>query len=78
MAENKTSLIEATKRLTDAKADHSERKREEDHARSRCTAALNVLNAAQRAFDQAVADVRKDAPWDSDWHSSDRRNERVV
>lgn len=33
------------------------------------TEALNALNAAQKKFDEAVGEVRKKAPRDSDWKS---------
>lgn len=36
-------------------------------AHSRETAALNKLNAAQRALDAAMDDIRKHAPRQSDW-----------
>lgn len=41
--------------------------REASHAR---TGALNRLNAAQKAFDAAVCDLRGFAPTGSDWKSS--------
>ena len=33
------------------------------------TSRLNDLNAAQKAFDEAVAELKKDAPWKTDWHA---------
>lgn len=39
-------------------------------ARSRETDARNELNRAQRAFDDAVVAVKKNAPWNSDWHQT--------
>lgn len=32
------------------------------------TEALNALNAAQKKFDEAVDEVKKAAPRESDWH----------
>lgn len=41
----------------------------ESLACSECTDALNRLNAAQRAVDAALAEIRKTAPHRSDWRS---------
>lgn len=46
-------------------------------ARSRETNARNELNRAQKAFDAAVADVKKNAPWNSDWHQEKARQVAV-
>jgi hypothetical protein len=46
-------------------------------ARSRETNARNELNRAQKAFDAAVADVKKNAPWNSDWHQERARQVAV-
>lgn len=32
------------------------------------TVAVNRLNDAQKTFDAAVSEVRKNAPWNTDWH----------
>lgn len=42
---------------------------EEREVAGRMCAARNQLNAAQKAFDEAVAELRKAAPWNTDWHS---------
>lgn len=41
----------------------------ESFARNEATDTLNKLNEAQKAFDQAAAELRKNAPRRSDWHS---------
>lgn len=46
-------------------------------ARSRETDARNQLNRAQKAFDEAVANVKKNAPWNSDWHQEKARQVAV-
>ena len=60
LADLACDVAKATTALADAE-------RETSFARSRETSARNDLNAAQRAFDAAVAEVRKAAPRDSDW-----------
>jgi len=51
---------------TDAE-DYEEARRREDAASSETTAALNALNAAQKLFDAAVAELKSIAPRGSDW-----------
>ena len=41
------------------------------------TDALNALNRAQAAFDATVEKMRESAPWNSDWHSRNRRGVEV-
>jgi hypothetical protein len=53
--------------LADAAKAREEAERAESLARSVSTDALNRLNAAQRAFDAAVAEMKKKAPRDSNW-----------
>lgn len=59
-----TRLADALAAATDA---HTAAKMEESAARSRETAALNALNDAQREFDEAIAELRKSGPLDSNW-----------
>jgi hypothetical protein len=50
-----------------AKNDHQKLAMEATAARSREIDALNRLNAAQRALDEAIIDIRKSSPNDSEW-----------
>lgn len=43
-----------------------DKKKDADREMTRCT---NNLNAAQKAFDEAMEKFKKTAPWGSDWHS---------
>lgn len=43
-----------------------------EDARRRETDAKNDLNKAQKQFDDAVAEVKKNPPWDSDWHRANQ------
>jgi len=53
--------------LDDAQEGFREADASYEAARHARTAAINKLNAAQKAFDDAVIAVRKGAPWDSNW-----------
>ena len=46
---------------------YEEARRRENAASSETTAALNALNAAQKLFDAAVAELKSIAPRGSDW-----------
>lgn len=46
---------------------HASAQQRASMARSEETDALNRLNAAQKAFDAAIADLKKQAPRESDW-----------
>jgi len=62
-----TKLQLAERELTAAHNAYCELEAEERRARSNATAALNRLNAAQRAFDDAIAERRKIAHSASEW-----------
>ena len=64
------AVLEATKAHADAAQAAS-------HASNRETDALNKLNQAQKAFDQAVADSKASAPHRSDWAIERARAERL-
>lgn len=72
MDKDKT-VEQAAQQLREARARYDGMHREYEAARSRETDALNALNRAQKTFDEAVAALKKDAPWNSDWHSRNRR-----
>jgi Tfp pilus assembly protein PilO len=55
--------------LTEAKDAVESAERSEFEARSRTTAARNHLDALQKEFDAAVADMKKEAPSQSEWGS---------
>lgn len=65
MAETVAQAEEALKLAQDEFTQADNRCR--DASRDR-TKALNDLNAAQKKFDEAVGEVRKNSPRDSDWH----------
>ena len=65
--EDAAAVLREKREIYDAVA--AERKAVE----SRETTARNALNEAQRTFDAAVADVRANAPWNTDWHAQSRR-----
>lgn len=66
MKQDKT-IEQAAQELREARSLYDELHRDSEAARTRETDALNALNRAQKAFDEAVAAVKKDAPWNSDW-----------
>lgn len=69
------SVADAMILLERARAKYSEVNAEVVAWRSAETKALNALNEAQRDFDSAVAAVRSDPPWNSDWHSRNKQGE---
>lgn len=55
--------------VQEALAEHAAYETAESAARSNTTQAINRLNRAQKALDEAVDKLRKQAaPWNSDWH----------
>ena len=74
--DQKTPTIEdAVQALREAKAAYNRAHVDADLARKVETDAINKLNAAQRALDQAVEAERGSAPWNTDWHTARRRGE---
>lgn len=72
--EKKPTVAECEAALRDAMKQHETAKQGADVASSIPTRATNELNAAQKAFDEAVERTRKAAPWNTDWSS--RRDPR--
>lgn len=68
MSEKEDAIVAAKKTLDAARKEYDEAHSRYENARRVETNARNNLNEAQKAFDTAVADVKKDAPWDSNWH----------
>jgi hypothetical protein len=71
MAEDK--LIAAKKALDEAREKYNEAERREKEASRDEINARNRLNEAQKAFDAAVAEVKANPPWNSEWHQSTKR-----
>ncbi len=71
MNPNEKPTIEAAHtKLQEAQERYDDTHNAYEAARSRETDARNELNRAQRTFDDAVAAVKKSAPWNSDWHQA--------
>lgn len=64
---HKLTLGELHIALTEAMEIHSEAESQESAARSKLTDAVNRLNAAQKALDKAMEELRGKAPWNTDW-----------
>ena len=77
MAETKT-IEAAAKELREALERYDVLHTESEAARSRETDALNTLNRAQKAFDESVEAMKKNAPWNSDWHQRNQRGEKAA
>jgi hypothetical protein len=75
--QKKPTIEEAHERLKMAQKLYDDAHNAYEAARSRETNARNELNRAQKAFDAAVADVKKNAPWNSDWHQEKARQVAV-
>ena len=76
--EQAKTIEQAAQELREARSRYDEIHLAYQEARRRETDALNTLNRAQQAFDQAVAAVKEDAPRDSGWHSRNRRGEQAT
>lgn len=76
-AEKKPTIETAHTELKKAQDLYDDAHNAYEAARSRETNARNELNRAQKAFDAAVADVKKNAPWNSDWHQEKARQVAV-
>ena len=61
------TMSDALRELEGATQEHKEAQRITGEARSRETAAVNRLNAAQKRVDELVAGMKKGAPRNSDW-----------
>ena len=66
------TMSDALRELEGATKEHEEAQRITGEARSRETAAVNRLNAAQKRVDEFVAGMKKSAPRDSDWGRTGR------
>lgn len=73
MAELKMSIENCAKTLAEAQAEWEKVELRKRGVDSEMTAATNKLNKAQKTFDEAVAELRKAAPWNTDWHSERKR-----
>lgn len=67
-----TTIEKAAEELRTAETRFEAARREYETASRAHTIALNGLNTAQKAFDEAVAEVKKKAPRDSDWADRSR------
>lgn len=76
-AEKKLTIEAAHAGLKKAQELYDDAHNAYEAARSRETNARNELNRAQKAFDEAVADVKKGAPRNSDWHQENARKVAV-
>lgn len=71
--ETTPDLAELQRQLKEATTAYEEASCEENRARNVATDARNRLNRAQKALDGAVAQLRKNAPRDTDWSKTNDR-----
>lgn len=71
----KRELADAHADLEVARKAYEEAAARKEAASREETSCRNQLNAMQKAFDEAVAEIRKDAPWDTTW---DRRGKETA
>lgn len=76
MADLKMNIENCAKALAKANAEWSEINQRKQAVDREMTTAINKLNEAQKSFDEAVNELRANAPWNSDWHS--QRKQRVA
>ena len=60
-------LAELVKELDAAMEQHQQAELVESAARRDMCEATNRLNAAQKALDEYVAELKRKAPWNTDW-----------
>lgn len=65
--QHRKELDAAIDALKQAECEFSAAESEETDARKRATNARNRLNAAQKRVDAAVAEIKKGAPWNTEW-----------
>jgi len=64
------SLETLLPKLNAAKTDLDAREEEEKAANRRTTDARNVYNGICKSMDAAVAKLKEQAPWNTDWHAA--------
>lgn len=69
MSDYKMSIEACAKSLAEARKAFEEVESEKKGVDTRMSAATSRLNDAQKTFDEAVAQIKKDAPWNTKWHS---------
>lgn len=62
-----TGIEKAAQNLNEAKGAYEAADFAYQHASGERTSALNRLNQAQKCFDSAVQEIKKDTPAGSDW-----------
>lgn len=70
--DDKTSIEQVATELREARNNYERASSHASMARNAECDALNRLNRAQKAFDQAVAEMKKGHPSDSDWGPNNR------
>lgn len=63
------TLTDLSTELNAAMAAHSEAEEHSKAADRELSTARNRLNAAQKALDAAMDEMRSKAPWNTEWHS---------
>jgi hypothetical protein len=74
---DKNDLAALERELKLALEEHVSASREESVARGAVTEATNRVNKAQKALTAYVDNLKKQAPWNTDWHSEKNRGQSV-
>lgn len=69
MSEYKMNIEACAKTLAEARKEYDLANEEKGRIDKEMTRVTNALNKAQKTFDEAVDQIKKDAPWNTDWHS---------
>lgn len=72
MNNSEQSLAQLEQELKNAQQVFDRAKEEERAANASMTAAMNTLNNVQKKLDAYIAQLKKSAPWNTEWHSSQR------
>jgi hypothetical protein len=78
MADLKMSVENCAKKLADAQEAYDQADAAYQAASRERADRTNILNAAQKAMDAAVDELRSAAPWGSDWHSKRERGLKIA
>lgn len=68
MAELKMNIANCAELLANTHKAYEAAKSKSDQAGRELTDATNSLNDAQKRMDEAVSELKKEAPWNTKWH----------
>lgn len=77
MADLRMNIASCAELLAKARADFNSAESEHKQSERLMTDARERLNEAQKTFDEAIAELKADAPWNTKWHAERNPPQRV-